>query len=202
MEMLYRLPAVFIGFSFHEYAHAITAYAMGDNTAKNSGRLTLDPMAHVDPMGLLMLIIFKFGWAKPVPINPNNFRKRKKGIALVSLAGPLMNFLIAAISLLIYVLVYFRFGIRNIAFDKIMINIYYINIGLGVFNLIPLPPLDGSKILASILPTRLEYKFYRLEQYSYLILIILIFTNIIDYILSPMFYYAQLLISHIVDLFL
>lgn len=114
MEMLYRLPAVFIGFSFHEFAHALVAYRMGDDTAKNNGRLTLDPIAHIDPIGILMLIVFKFGWAKPVPINPGNFKKRKQGIILVSLAGPMMNFIVAIISLLMYVLVYFKFGIQNI----------------------------------------------------------------------------------------
>lgn len=201
MEMLYRLPAVFIGFSFHEFAHALVAYRMGDDTAKNNGRLTLDPIAHIDPIGILMLIVFKFGWAKPVPINPGNFKKRKQGIILVSLAGPMMNFIVAIISLLMYVLVYFKFGIQNIIFDRIMINIYFINIGLGIFNLIPLPPLDGSKILAGILPVRLEYKFYQYEQYSYILLLILIFTNAIDYILSPMFFYAQKIISNVVSLF-
>lgn len=201
MEMLYRLPAVFIGFSFHEFAHALVAYRMGDDTAKNNGRLTLDPIAHIDPIGILMLIVFKFGWAKPVPINPGNFKKRKQGIILVSLAGPMMNFIVAIISLLMYVLVYFKFGIQNVIFDRIMINIYFINIGLGIFNLIPLPPLDGSKILAGILPVRLEYKFYQYEQYSYILLLILIFTNAIDYILSPMFFYAQKIISNVVSLF-
>lgn len=201
MEILYRLPAVFIGFSFHEFAHALVAYRMGDDTAKINGRLTLDPTAHIDPIGILMLILFKFGWAKPVPINPGNFKNRKQGIILVSLAGPMMNFIIAIISLLTYGLVYFKFGIENVILDGIMINIYFINIGLGIFNLIPLPPLDGSKILAGILPVKLEYKFYQYEQYSYILLLILIFTNVIDYILSPMFYYAEKLISSIVSLF-
>lgn len=202
MELLYRLPAVFIGFSFHEYGHALVAYMMGDNTAKNTGRLTLDPMAHVDPMGLLMLILFKFGWAKPVPINPSNFKKRKQGITLVSLAGPFMNFLIAIVTLLIYVLLFFKLGLESIVLNRVIINIYFINIGLGVFNLIPLPPLDGSKILAGILPSKVEYRFYKYEQYSYLLLLILIFTNTIDYILNPMFYYAQLAIASVVSLIL
>lgn len=201
MEMLYRLPAVFIGFSFHEYAHALAAYHMGDNTAKNNGRLTIDPMAHIDPLGILMLIIFKFGWAKPVPINPANFKNRKKGIILVSLAGPMMNFAIAIITLLIYGLMYFKFGIKNVILDRIIINVYFINIGLGIFNLIPLPPLDGSKILSGLLPTKIEYKFYQYEQYSYILLLILIFTNAIDYILGPMFFYAEKIISDVVSIF-
>lgn len=201
MEMLYRLPAVFVGFSFHEYAHALAAYHMGDNTAKNNGRLTIDPMAHIDPLGILMLIIFKFGWAKPVPINPANFKNRKKGILLVSLAGPMMNFAIAIITLLIYGLMYLKFGIKNVILDRIIINVYFINIGLGIFNLIPLPPLDGSKILAGLLPTKIEYKFYQYEQYSYILLLILIFTNAIDYILGPMFFYAEKIISDVVSIF-
>lgn len=201
MEMLYRLPAVFVGFSFHEYAHALAAYHMGDNTAKNNGRLTIDPMAHIDPLGILMLIIFKFGWAKPVPINPANFKNRKKGIILVSLAGPMMNFAIAIITLLIYGLMYLKFGIKNVILDRIIINVYFINIGLGIFNLIPLPPLDGSKILAGLLPTKIEYKFYQYEQYSYILLLILIFTNAIDYILGPMFFYAEKIISDVVSIF-
>lgn len=202
MELLYRLPAVFIGFSFHEFAHGLAAYYLGDDTAKASGRLTVDPAAHIDPMGLLMLIIFRFGWAKPVPINPNNFKNRKKGIILVSLAGPMMNFLIATIVLLLYGFVYIRLGIQNVIFDRIILNIYYINIGLGVFNLIPIPPLDGSKILAGLLPVSIEYKFYKYEQYSYLLLLILLFTNTIDYILGPMFFYAQRAIYFVVSLIL
>ena len=153
-------------------------------------------------MGLLMLILFRFGWAKPVPINPNNFRNRKKGIILVSLAGPMMNFLIATIVLFIYGFTYIKFGIQNVVFDKVILNIYYINIGLGVFNLIPIPPLDGSKILAGILPVRIEYKLYKYEQYSYLLLLLLIFTHAIDYILGPMFFYAQRAIYYVVNLLL
>ena len=201
MEMLYRLPAVFIGFSFHEFAHALAANAMGDDTAKLSGRLTLDPLSHIDPIGIIMLVRFRFGWAKPVPINPANFSNRKKGIILVSLAGPMMNFLIALITLFIYAALYYKFGFINEIVDSILINIYLINIGLGIFNLIPLPPLDGSKILAGFLPVKLEYSFYKYERYSYILLLFLIFTNTIDYILGPMFLYTERSISYIVGLF-
>ncbi|MDD2480829.1 MAG: site-2 protease family protein [Lutispora sp.] len=201
MEMLYRLPAVFIGFSFHEFAHALAANAMGDDTAKLSGRLTLDPLSHIDPIGIIMLVLFRFGWAKPVPINPANFSNRKKGIILVSLAGPMMNFLIALITLFVYAALYYKLRFINEIVDSILINIYLINIGLGIFNLIPLPPLDGSKILAGFLPVKLEYSFYRYEHYSYILLLFLIFTNTIDYILGPMFLYAERSISYIVGLF-
>lgn len=201
MDLLYRLPAVFIGFSFHEFAHAMAAYKMGDDTARLSGRLTLDPLAHIDPLGIIMLVLFRFGWAKPVPINPYNFKDRKKGIILVSLAGPMMNFLIAFLSFLILAVLNFKLYFSNEIVDNILFNIYIINIGLGIFNLIPLPPLDGSKILAGFLPSRLEYNFYRYEKYSYLLLLLLIFTNAIDYILGPMFFYAQRAISFFVGLF-
>jgi Zn-dependent protease len=201
MGLLYRLPAVFIGFSFHEFAHAYVANLLGDDTAKARGRLTLDPMSHIDPLGIIMLIIFRFGWAKPVPVNPSNFKNRKKGMLLVSLAGPVMNFIIAFISLLIYVLLYSRYGFMNRVVYNIIINIYFINIGLGVFNLIPLPPLDGSKILAGLLPARLEYNMYQYEQYSHILLLLLIFTNAINYILNPLFIAAERVISYMVGVF-
>ncbi|MCQ1529851.1 site-2 protease family protein [Lutispora thermophila] len=201
MDLLHRLPAVFIGFSFHEFAHALAADAMGDDTARLSGRLTLDPLVHIDPLGIIMLAVFRFGWAKPVPINPLNFKNRKKGMILVSLAGPMMNFIIALAALFIYAILYSKFGFINEIVDNILINIYLINIGLGVFNLIPLPPLDGSKILAGFLPARFEYKFYSYERYSYLLLLLLIFTDAIDTILGPMFFYAEMGISYVVGLF-
>jgi len=202
MGLLYRLPAVFIGFSFHEFAHAFAANLLGDDTAKSRGRLTLDPMSHIDPLGIIMLILFRFGWAKPVPVNPSNFKNRKKGMLLVSLAGPVMNFLIAFVTLLIYALIYSRLGSMNRVMYNIIINIYFINIGLGIFNLIPLPPLDGSKILAGLLPARLEYNMYRYEQYSHLLLLVLIFTNVINYILNPLFIVAESVISYLVGVFI
>lgn len=198
MGLLYRLPAVFIGFSFHEFAHAFVANLLGDDTAKSRGRLTLDPMSHIDPLGIIMLILFRFGWAKPVPVNPSNFKNRKKGMLLVSLAGPVMNFLIAFVALLVYALIYSKFGSMNRVMYNIFINIYFINIGLGIFNLIPLPPLDGSKILAGLLPARLEYNMYKYEQYSHLLLLVLILTDVINYILNPLFMVAESVISYLV----
>lgn len=181
MNILYSLPGLLVAIIFHELAHGMAAYALGDNTAKNSGRLTLNPIKHIDPIGFLSMLVFKFGWAKPVPINPFNFKNRKRDTLLVSLAGPVANFIIA----LIIVFVLKSNIITNyLAFEMILITLWY-NIMLGVFNLLPFPPLDGSKIIASLLPDKVEYYFYKYEKYFYLILILLIFTNMIDKILSP-----------------
>ena len=174
------------------------ANLIGDDTAKLRGRMTLDPMAHIDPIGIIMCNI-SIWLGLPVPINPYNFKNRKKGTILVSLAGPVMNFFIAFITLLIYMTIYYRLGFMNKIIENILINIYFINIGLGIFNLIPLPPLDGSKILAGFLPNKVEYNFFRYEQYFYILLILLIFTNSINYILGPMFYFVERTISYLVS---
>ena len=181
MNMVYSLPGLFIAIIFHELAHGITAYWLGDNTAKDAGRLTLNPLKHVDLTGFIFLLVFKFGWAKPVPVNPFNFKDRKKGMILVSLAGPVTNFLIA---LVIGFILSLNIITSQLIFQILFITLWY-NIMLGVFNLLPFPPLDGSKILASLLPKKLEYYFYKYERYMYIILIILIGTNTIDRIMGP-----------------
>ncbi len=181
MEYIYSLPGLFVAIIFHELAHGFMAYLLGDNTAKSAGRLTLNPIKHIDPVGFLSMLIFKFGWAKPVPIDPRNFKNRKIGILLVSLAGPISNFVIA---LLVALLLKFNIVENSLIYELLVITLWY-NIMLGVFNLLPFPPLDGSKIMASLLPIKLEFYFYKYERYFYLILIILIFTNSIDRILGP-----------------
>lgn len=181
MNVIYNLPGLFIAIIFHELAHGLMAYWLGDDTAKNSGRLTLNPLKHLDLGGFLCLVIFKFGWAKPVPINPFNFQNRKKDTILVSLAGPLSNFIIA----IIIVFVLSLNIITNAVFFKILFITLWYNIMLGIFNLLPFPPLDGSKIVASLLPNKIEYYFYKYERYLYMVLIVLIATNIIDKIMSP-----------------
>lgn len=181
MDVIYRLPGLFIAIVFHELAHGFTAYKLGDNTAKDAGRLTLNPLKHIDLTGFLFLLLFKFGWAKPVPINSFNFKNRKTGMILVSVAGPLTNFILAIIfgSILTSNLI-----TNEILFNIILTTMWY-NIMLGVFNLLPFPPLDGSKIFASLLPKKLEFYFYMYEKYLYIILIILIATNSIDKIMGP-----------------
>ncbi len=181
MDIIYRLPGLLVAIVFHEYSHGMAAYMLGDNTAKNAGRLTLNPIKHIDPIGFIALLIFKFGWAKPVPINTMNFKNRKRDTLLVSIAGPAANFIVSIAIVLI-----FRLNIitNTLVIEMLLIALWY-NIILGVFNLLPFPPLDGSKIVASLLPKKIEYNFYKYERYFYIILIILIITNTIDKLLSP-----------------
>ncbi len=179
--------------ALHEYAHARVAVAMGDFTPKMMGRLTLNPMAHIDPIGLVVLLIARFGWAKPVVINPHNFHDRKKGEILVALAGPAMNFLLAFLALGVMIFLNntmrmeMSYGLRAVLW---LIVVY--NINFGIFNLIPLPPLDGSRILMAVLPYEMQYRFAAIERYSMIIFIIFIATPILGYILVPI---AQLLLG-------
>lgn len=183
MNKIIILPGIIIGLSFHEFAHALAAYLMGDDTAKRQGRLTIDPLSHIDPVGFLMLLIARFGWAKPVPINEANFRKKNLGLFLVSIAGVTMNLFLAIV---FYILIQFTDQWINIpAYSAVMYWIVMINIGLACFNLLPLPPLDGSKIVYSFLPQKWRYQFYQYEKYGYIILIILLMTGMIGILLAP-----------------
>lgn len=181
MEYLINLPGILIAIVFHEFSHGFMAFILGDNTAKNNGRLTLNPIKHIDPMGFICMLVFRFGWAKPVPINPNNFKNRKRDTFLVSVAGIGTNFIISIIVAII--LVYFP--IRNVYVYNVIFTTMIYNIMLGVFNLLPFPPLDGSKMLASLLPNKIEYYFYKYERYFYFVLILFIATNWISRIMSP-----------------
>ncbi len=184
-SMVATLLAVLMAITFHETAHGYIAYRLGDPTAKNAGRLTLNPIAHLDPIGALMMFVFGFGWAKPVPVNPFYFEgDRTKGMMLVSVAGPLTNLIISFAAYFIYVA---GSGFAAIPFLSIFLSTTVtLNIYLAVFNLIPIPPLDGSKILAGLLPKATAYKFLNtVEQYGFLILMLLIFFNITDMIMVP-----------------
>lgn len=175
------LPAIVLGLTFHEYAHGLAAYKLGDNTARSQGRLTINPAAHVDPVGLILLFLAGFGWAKPVPINPLNFKgDMRRGVLLVSLAGPATNLLLAIAAAIIWGALA---GLKLPYFNDIMMYMIQINVVLAIFNLIPVPPLDGSKILAGILPGRQEW-LYKMEAYGMIILIVLIFTGAIGFIFN------------------
>lgn len=192
--LLLSAPGVLIAITFHEFAHGYAAYKLGDNTAKNQGRLSLNPFAHLDPIGTLMLLVAGFGWGKPVEVNPRNYTRKmsmEKGEAIVSLAGPLMNFILAIIFTLIYCAIY-KFASASFMLSTvggiIMLLISYtisINIGLGVFNLIPLPPLDGSKIIMPFLPYKAKEFFINNEQIFYIIFILLWITGLAGTIITP-----------------
>lgn len=177
--------ALLISLILHENAHGLAALYMGDTTAKDSGRLSLNPFKHLSLLGTLSLFIFRFGWAKPVPINPYNFRKRKLGDFLVSISGILTNFLLAFIFLIIFDLVILKVDANPylVLFVKSMVQY---NVLLGVFNLIPLPPLDGSKIVMTFLPEKMAYKLLSIERYTNMILIALIFTGAISKVVLSM----------------
>ncbi len=182
MDFLYSIPGLLSAIIIHELSHGYMAYLLGDNTAKDDGRLSLNPINHIDPLGFICMILFKFGWAKPVPINSTYFKNRKLGTILVSLAGPFSNFIMAIIIAGVISFVNFK---SAIVFEMFVIGLWY-NIMLGVFNLLPFPPLDGSKVVASLLPVKYEYYFYKYEREISFLLLILIVTNVINKLMGPM----------------
>lgn len=186
--MLLRLPIVFLAITVHECAHGYVAYLLGDRTAKMYGRLSLNPFHHMDVMGLICMVLFGFGWAKPVPVNPQYFKNPKGGMSLVGLAGPVSNFLMAAVFSVLYGLLYRFFPTSESFLMEFLSSLFAVgimlNIGLGIFNLIPIPPLDGSKILACFLPNRWYYKLMEYERYAMPVLMILLFLGVLDRPLS------------------
>jgi Zn-dependent protease len=193
VQILLTIPGIVLGFAFHEFAHAIAADRLGDPTPRNQGRLTLDPRAHMDLIGLILIIVAGFGWAKPVEINSRYFRKPRRDDLIVSFAGPFMNLLIGIFFVLL-LKVFFISGMQASLPKNILVNIYRlidytisINVWLFLFNLLPVPPLDGFHILADILPARNYRVIYFLQQYSTIILILLILTRAVSYILGPLY---------------
>ncbi len=186
MRAITSLPGIIIAMVVHEWAHARVAYALGDFTPKMQGRLTLNPMAHIDPFGLIFLLVAHFGWAKPVQINPYNFSNPKRDDILVSLAGPASNFLVAFLTLLVLIFMV-KFGVPMSDGMKLVLNfIMVINVNFGIFNLLPIPPLDGSHILKQILPYELAQRYEFIERYSMFIFLLIIMTPILDWVFVPL----------------
>ena len=180
------IPAIIIAMVVHEYSHARVAYALGDYTPQLQGRLTLNPVAHVDPIGLLMLFIVHFGWAKPVQINPMNFSNPRRDDILVSLAGPASNLITAFVfTIMLVLMVKFHIPFSEGLLVVFKLIIIY-NINFAIFNMLPIPPLDGSHILRNILPYEMARAYEQLERYSFVFLILIIATPILDYVFVPL----------------
>jgi len=197
LNLLLTIPGVLIALTFHEFAHAWAANKLGDETPKYQGRLNLNPLSHIDPIGFIFLIVAGFGWGKPVQIDVRNFKGKhsiSKAEAIVSAAGPIMNFILAFVFLIIYYILFAVTDILNgLSYQwqqivyLIITYIISINIGLGVFNLIPLPPLDGSKILMHFLPYKGKEWFYKNQQIFSIVFLLLIVTRVSSVILTPIF---------------
>lgn len=184
-DILIHLLVLFTAVPVHEFAHAFAASKLGDDTPERQGRVTLNPFAHLSLWGSLMLIVAGFGWGKPVNVNPNNFKKPKRDMMLSSLAGPASNFIMAFLSMIIcklmlYVGVY-RFESETCMWLSLVFRyICVINIALGVFNFLPIPPLDGSKIFNAVLPDRVYFKIMSVERYIALVMIVLLYSGLLD----------------------
>jgi len=192
-QLLLSLPAVLWAITFHEFCHGYVAYRLGDPTPRLRGRLTLNPLAHLDPIGALMLLLLRFGWAKPVPIDTRYFRKPKRDLVLVSLAGAGGNLATAILCGLIVRLVPYPF-VNNYALGLFIQLMILINMGLAVFNLLPIPPLDGSKLLYVFLPGRWLQGFFWLERYGMFVLMALLALGILPALMSPIVIFLYRLI--------
>jgi len=190
---LLMVPVLLISLTVHEFSHGYIAYRLGDMTAKDEGRLTLNPLKHIDPIGAIMMIIARVGWAKPVPVNPYFFKDRKKGMMLVSVAGPLSNLLMAFTGIFLFQAVAYSFyeiilgGNKPLMYVLDFLRLFFAaNLNLAIFNLLPVPPLDGSKILSGVLPTEMYFRFMQYERTIGMVflLIVVVFPGVLSNILG------------------
>ena len=182
-EIFMRVIPALLCITLHELSHGYVAYRLGDDTAKNMGRLTLNPIKHLDPMGLLMMVIFGFGYAKPVPINMMKFEKPKQGMAITALAGPLSNVVISAVFLFLYGLFFpllLPLGEAGLVGIEMLSATAQLSLAMAIFNILPIPPLDGSKVLFSLLPEEHYWQLMRYERYGMLALLVLMYFGVLD----------------------
>ena len=187
-EMLTRVIPSLLCITLHELSHGYVAYRLGDDTAKRAGRLTLNPLRHIDPMGLVMMVVFRFGWAKPVPVNMNRFQNPKRGMAITAVAGPACNLLLGVVLLFLYGLLFAPLRNTDNSFSMFLIEMLftaaYLSFALAVFNILPVPPLDGSKVLFSLLNEEQYRWIMRYERYGMILLLIVVWTGLLGKPLS------------------
>jgi len=202
-QLSIQLPPLLLALTLHEYAHGYVAYRFGDPTAKNAGRLTLNPLSHLDPIGTLAFVFIKIGWAKPVPVNPMYFKNPRQDMLWVALAGPATNLLLALVSAILLRIVSALVGILPysalleaivVPFSWMLVASVWINLVLCVFNFLPIPPLDGSRILTGLLPEQLARAYVSFEKYGFILVLILAFTGILSMIISPIIRFANTLL--------
>lgn len=186
-QMILRIPGFLLAISVHEYAHARMAYKLGDDTAEREGRMTLEPWAHVDLVGSILLVLFGFGWARPVPVNPWNLRNPRKDMVRVSLAGPVANFITFFIMQIGVVLLLTKVAFRGTSWyyiPNMLQQAALLNASLGVFNLVPIPPLDGSRILEFFIPPSMADAWDTFQRWGFVILIALVYTGVLPSLLG------------------
>ncbi|MEI6286898.1 MAG: site-2 protease family protein [Bacillota bacterium] len=199
-DTIFVILALLVALTVHEYAHARVAVYFGDPTPRLQGRLSLNPLVHIDPLGLLVMVLAKFGWAKPVMFDPRYFKNVRKGIFWVSFAGPLVNFAVGFLALILFkILIIFTDNDFVLQLTRFL---FIYNIYFALFNLIPVPPLDGSKVIMMLLPYKAMQQYERLEPYGFWILMALILLGIIGKVLMPIFYLVSGFMQLIVGLFL
>lgn len=193
-QIVILAPPLLFALTFHELAHGYVAWSLGDPTAKNAGRLTMNPLKHLDPLGVIAFIIMKIGWAKPVPVNPVYFKDPRKGMLLVALAGPGANLLLAVISailvkFLVMVQILPIFILRPVG--SMLVASVWINIMLAVFNCLPIPPLDGSKVLMGVLPPDMARSYEKLEPFGFILLLFLFYIGLLSKVIMPIISFAN-----------
>lgn len=202
-ELIILAPPLLFALTFHEFAHGYIAYRLGDPTAKDAGRLTLNPLKHLDPLGTIAFFFIKFGWAKPVPVNPSYFRNPKKDMLWVALAGPVTNLALAMVSAIMTKAIWLLASILPysaaaeailVPLNAMLIASVWINLVLCIFNFLPIPPLDGSRILMGLLPNNLALSYMRVERFGFLIIIVLAFSGLLSKVIVPIISFANSLL--------